>query len=119
MERSQLIKEHDCYKRNVIRFSVLTGIIIALLFTILTFFIISLIVLSNSESESLTEAIAMFGLIFSYLALVLYMAFILPAADMFTAFIIINAIKLGKRNNLLNKLKVEEQAILVEENENN
>ena len=43
MERSQLIKEHDCYKRNVIRFSVLTGIIIALLFTILTFFIISLI----------------------------------------------------------------------------
>ena len=106
MNKEQLMKEHDICKKNVIKFSVLTGIFILLAITFYVLFIVFSILTETVEDP--------YYMITGFLAIASLIIFIItvPAPDIFIPFLIINAVKLGKRNNLLNEMKKEETIVV-------
>lgn len=104
MNKETLINERNSCKRKVITFSILTGVclILCLLFTLI-FIILSVYLEINSPTEDVMVASMVIGAIVLW-----FLLFTLILAMMaFTPFIIINAIKLGKRNRLLRQMEQE------------
>lgn len=101
MNKETLINERNSCKRKVVTFSVLTGVsLLFMIITVVVFLLVSVYLGINSETQQIfTERmlVAMAGYIFFMITFAL-------AASAFTPFLIINAVKLGKRNRLLKKM---------------
>ena len=104
MNKETLINERNSCKRKVITFSILTGVCLILCFLFTLIFIILSVYL---ELNSPTEDVMMASMVIGFFVLWFLLFTLILAMMAFTPFIIINAIKLGKRNRLLRQMEQE------------
>ena len=106
MNKETLINERNSCKRKVITFSILTGVCLILCFLFTLIFIILSVYLEINSSTGVATGGVVGGVIGAFVLWFLLFTLIL-AMMAFTPFIIINAIKLGKRNRLLRQMEQE------------
>ncbi len=104
MNRELIQKEYLSCKRNVVTFSILLGVSVFVMFlSIIIFAIVSVNLATSFEAGILTEDMLAAKMATNLLVFIFFVVISSLAATAFTPFLIINAVKQGKRRRLLNQ----------------
>ena len=105
MDRETLLKEHAQCKKRLTTFAILEGVCIGIITLLSLIYVIVVAALAISfEDMTMIEQEFGIGMIVATYIYIILLVNVAIAADVFVPFIIINAIKMGKRNKLLREL---------------